>query len=129
MIQGIIPFAHDLLAKAVTRGDTVVDATCGNGNDTLFLSSLVGDEGHVFAVDIQRQAIQTTKALLAEHTRKNFTLIHDSHAHIDTYIDDHVELAAAVFNLGYLPRSDKQIITEPTSTITALEKLLHRIRL
>jgi len=128
MLQGIIRFAHDLLDKTIKHGDIVVDATCGNGNDTLYLSELVAKNGHVFAFDIQEQAIATTTKLLNEQNRQNVTLIHDSHALIDQYIDEDTSLAAAVFNLGYLPRSDKSIITQPDSTITAIKKLLPLLR-
>lgn len=120
----IIPFAHDLLKRTIDQGEIVIDATCGNGNDTLLLSDLVGNEGHVFAFDIQKQAIETTKSLLSQHHRNNVTLIKDSHAKVDQYIDEEANLAAAVFNLGYLPRSDKKIITKPDSTIAAIEKIL-----
>lgn len=123
-LQAIIPFAHNLLERAITTDDIVIDATCGNGNDTLLLSNLVGDSGHVYAFDIQEQAIDTTGKLLRENNRNNVTLIHDSHALIDQYIKPSTSLAAAVFNLGYLPRSDKTIITKPDSTITAIEKIL-----
>lgn len=128
MLQGIIPFAHDLLAKTIEKGDIAVDATCGNGNDTLFLSTLVGPEGHVYGFDIQQQAIDNTNTLLHEQNRKNVTLIHDSHANVDTYIKEQTPLAAAVFNLGYLPRSDKKIITKPNTTLTAVTKLLKLLR-
>lgn len=123
-LQGIIPFAHDLLNQTIEQGDTVVDATCGNGNDTLLLSELVGNNGHVYAFDIQRQAIESTNKLLKDNERNNVTLIHDSHALIERYIDASTTLAAGVFNLGYLPRSDKTIITKPDSTIIAIKKLL-----
>lgn len=123
-LQGIIPFAHDLLNRAIQPGDIVVDATCGNGNDTLFLSKLVENTGHVYAFDIQQQAIETTRQLLQRNERNNVTLIHDSHSLIEQYIDQSTTLAAGVFNLGYLPRSDKSIITKPDSTIEAIRKLL-----
>ena len=128
MLQGIIPFAHDQLSRVVKNGDIVVDATCGNGNDTLFLSNLVESDGTVYAFDIQQQAIETTRQLLNEHNRKNVTLIQDSHANVDQYIDEHTEISAAIFNLGYLPRSDKKIVTKPDSTITAVEKLLSLLK-
>lgn len=131
MLKGIIPFAHDLLKESVEPGEIVVDATCGNGNDTLFLSNLVGEDGAVYAFDIQEQAIETTEKLLHENKRTNVNLILDSHAQIDKYIrDDGVEtLGGAIFNLGYLPRSNKQIITKGDSTIAAIETLLRYIRI
>lgn len=128
ILHGAIPFAHELLQKTVSKGAAVVDATCGNGNDTLFLSEAVGEQGHVYAFDIQWQAIETTSTLLKEHKRENVTLIHDSHANVDQYIKEEQSLDAAVFNLGYLPRSDKKIITKPDSTIAALEKLLNLLK-
>jgi len=129
MLKGIIPFAHQLLENSVKQGDTVVDATCGNGNDTLFLSELVGKTGHVYAFDIQEQAIQTTKSVLQDNDR-HVHVIHDSHAKIDQYLPKELEnkLAGAIFNLGYLPRSDKQIITKSESTILAIETLLRFIK-
>lgn len=127
-LKGIIQYSHYLLEESVNDGETVVDATCGNGNDTLFLSELVGNKGHVYAFDIQKQAIQTTRHLLEQHSKKNVTLIYDSHAHIDQYIANEQTIGGAIFNLGYLPKSDKTIITRADTTITALDKILMRLK-
>ena len=35
------------------------------------------------------------------------------------------EAKAGIFNLGYLPSADKSVITQPQTTIEALEKLCH----
>lgn len=130
MLKRIIPFAHHLLKESIQPGDTVVDATCGNGNDTLLLCQLVGETGQVYAVDIQEQAIETTKKLIAENNYSNVTYIHDSHAKLHEYLPEDVKgkLGGAVFNLGYLPRSDKKVITKGDSTIAAIETLLEYIR-
>lgn len=121
----VIPFAHQLIEEIVQPGDTVIDATCGNGHDTLFLSNLITASGQVYACDVQAQAIETTKQLLTSHEKKNITYIEDSHANLDKYLPTATleKTAAAIFNLGYLPKSDKQVITDPDSTITAVEKL------
>jgi len=130
MFTGIIPFAHQLLEEVIQAKDVVVDATCGNGNDTLFLANLVGEDGQVYTFDVQEQAIQNAKDLLAKNNRANVTYIHDSHAKINTYIpEEHVgKISAAIFNLGYLPRSDKSIITKADSTIAAIEQLLAYVK-
>lgn len=128
MLQGMIPFAHGILTETVQLGEIVVDATCGNGNDTIFLSQLVDDKGQVFAFDIQKQAIETTKQRLAESNLKNVTCVLDTHANVDQYIHPEQKIAGAIFNLGYLPRSDKEVITKPASTITAIKKLLPLLR-
>lgn len=120
----VIPFAHHMITEVTLPGDIVVDATCGNGNDTLFLSKLVGENGHVYAFDIQQQAIETTKQTLQKENIKHVTCIQDSHARIDQYLRNNSnQIAAAIFNLGYLPQSDKSIITKPESTIQALDYL------
>ena len=126
MIKGILQYAHHLLEETVEKGETVIDATCGNGNDTLFLSKLAGSSGHVFAFDIQEQAIASTKQILTEHECTNVTLIHDSHSFIEKYIPNelHGKIGGAIFNLGYLPKSDKSVITKSDSTITAIAAIL-----
>lgn len=128
MFKGVIQFGHELLEKCVYEGEIVVDATCGNGNDTLRLSELVGNSGHVYAFDIQEQAIENTKKLLTKHNKHHVTYVLDSHANIDRHITEK-EIAGAIFNLGYLPRSDKKIITKPDSTITAIEKILSKLKI
>lgn len=130
MLKGIIPYAHHLLDNSIENGDIVVDATCGNGNDTLFLASLVGDSGQVYAFDIQEQAINTTRELLEKHNYKNVTYIQDSHANVNSYLSDvHLrKIGGAIFNLGYLPRSDKQIITTSESTLPAVSTLLDHLQ-
>ena len=56
-METILEFSHRLLKTAAQEGDTVIDATVGNGHDTIILAHLVGDQGKVFGFDIQEQAI------------------------------------------------------------------------
>src|SRR5699024_1167782 len=129
MLIGIIPYAHQLLTAVVSEGAAVVDATCGNGNDSLFLSDLVGDKGTVFSFDVQSQAIERTNELLTRHGKENVHVIHDSHEHINEHIPSELKgkIQGAIFNLGYLPRSDKRVITQGHSTLSAIEQLLEYI--
>ncbi|RLL46458.1 methyltransferase domain-containing protein [Oceanobacillus piezotolerans] len=128
MLKGILQYAHHLLEESVAKGETVVDATCGNGNDTLFLSEVVGEKGHVLAFDIQEQAIAVTQEAITKEGKTNISLIHDSHANIKTYLSNEAELGGAIFNLGYLPRSDKSVITKPNSTIKAMDNILSLLK-
>jgi len=130
MVMGVIDFSHFLMEQVIDEGETVIDATCGNGHDTLYLSRLVGESGRVIAFDIQELAINNTRQLLEKHSRQNVTLIKDSHANFEQYIDEdkRENLGGAIFNLGYLPRSNKQIITKKESTIAAIQSLLQFIR-
>lgn len=117
--------AHRLLAGRIQPGDTVVDATAGNGHDTLFLAQLVGEGGLVYAYDVQEQAIAATAERLAAAGMQNrVQLHHASHTEI-SFIQE--EIQAVVFNLGYLPGSDKEMITQADSTIEAVQAALHQL--
>ena len=54
------------IGNHIKEGDVVVDFTMGNGHDTAFLSKAVGPEGHVYAFDIQAQAVESTRKNLIE---------------------------------------------------------------
>jgi len=126
-LDRILPYARKLLQIAVEKGSIVVDGTVGNGHDTLFLANLVGEDGHVYGFDIQLEAIENTTAKLKEHhVFDRVTLVNQSHSQLMNCIPEpvHGKIAAAIFNLGYLPGGDKQIVTQPDSTISAIEQLL-----
>ena len=112
-----LEMAHDFLAQVITQEDIVVDATMGNGHDTLFLAKLAKQ---VYAFDIQKQALKQTSQRLQEAGFTNVELILQGHETVDQFVR---EVKAAIFNLGYLPSADKSIITQPQTTLEALEKL------
>jgi len=116
-------FAHSLLQKVIKSGDHVLDATAGNGYDTLFLAKNVGSKGIVYSFDIQETAILNTSLLLSENNLlEQVRIIHDGHENMVKYISK--GLKAAIFNLGYLPKSDHKIKTLPETTVSALGQAL-----
>lgn len=122
LLHRVLPFSKRLLTETVLAGETVVDATAGNGNDTEFLAKLVGDSGSVVAFDIQQEALDATAERLGE-LNNHVELILDSHANVDQYVKK--PIGGAMFNLGYLPYSnDLSVVTKPNSTIEAIHKLL-----
>jgi hypothetical protein len=116
MIDDVIPFVHKYLESLVSNEDICIDATAGNGYDTLFLAN---KSKHVLSFDIQDLAIKNTKNLLDKNGMRNVTLIQDSHEYMKEYVTTKVK--AIVFNLGYLPGGDKSIVTRVSSTIKALK--------
>ena len=116
-----LEMAHDFLTQVIIKDDIVVDATMGNGHDTLFLAKLAKQ---VYAFDIQEQALEKTNKRLQAAGLTNVQLILQGHETVDQFVS---ELKAAIFNLGYLPSADKSIITRPHTTIEALEKLCHML--
>ncbi|RIJ63411.1 MULTISPECIES: class I SAM-dependent methyltransferase [unclassified Rummeliibacillus] len=126
-LQRVLQYAQFLLKETVETGDIVVDATAGNGYDTTFLAQLVGENGHVFAFDVQQQAIESTNKRLTEVGMANrVSTILDGHENVAQYVQQ--PISAAIFNLGYLPGSEHQIITKPNTTLQAIESLLKLLK-
>lgn len=118
--------AHQYAETVVRPGDRVVDATMGNGNDTLFLARLTGPGGKVYAFDIQEAALERTRERLEAHAVSGWCeLIPDGHEHMDRHVAEPVRLV--MFNLGYLPGGDHTIGTRAETTIEAIEKSLSLI--
>jgi len=121
----LVNVAHNFIRDVLHPGDIAIDATIGNGHDTLFLAEQVSPSGRVFGFDIQQAAIDSTRAKASARCKmlpENLTLIHASHADMAEKIpvQYHGNFGAIMFNLGYLPGGDKSIITRTDSTITAL---------
>lgn len=126
-LQRVLSFARTALQRAVRPGDIVIDATIGNGHDTVFLAELVGETGHVYGFDIQEKAINQTKQLAeAEQMLDRITLFQTGHEQVKELIptDRYEKVTGAIFNLGYLPGGDKSIVTKPDTTISAVEQLI-----
>lgn len=103
------------IMEHIKEGDTVVDFTMGNGNDTLFLSKAVGETGKVYAFDIQEDALTSTRAHLeANGAPENYTLICASHHRVKEFVTEPIK--AGMFNLGYLPRSGRKAVTTMRDT-------------
>lgn len=109
-----------LLSKAIRSGDTVIDATLGNGHDALYLAQCVGAEGHVIGFDVQPLAIEKSRAKLEEAGFSNSIFFCDSHDQMERFIDDYL-IHGVVFNLGYLPKADKSLTTKWQTTKPAIE--------
>lgn len=123
LLRGPVPLAHLFIRRYISRGDHVVDATCGNGHDTLLLAELVGSNGRVWAFDIQQKAVEATAARLAEAGGfESAVLIHAGHETMAEHCSGPVK--AVVFNLGYLPGGDRTVATRPESTLAGLEQSL-----
>lgn len=115
-----VTISQRFVAQALGEGEIAVDATAGNGNDTLFLARTVGPQGQVYAFDIQEDALDKTRRRLAEAGELLQTrLIKDGHENLAQYVQGPV--AAIMFNLGYLPRGNHEIITRPETTCRAIE--------
>lgn len=115
---------HLLLNECLKPGNRAVDATVGNGWDTLKLCELVGDTGKVYGFDIQEEAIEHTKRRLESAECLNRAELYcASHGDVGRFI--HEPIQAFVMNLGYLPGGNKEIVTCRESTVKAIESLMN----
>ncbi|MBO5287623.1 MAG: class I SAM-dependent methyltransferase [Clostridia bacterium] len=117
----LLTLQKNFILSHLKEGDVCADFTMGNGHDTLFLSTTVGERGRVFAFDIQEMALASTRSLLEKsNAPKNYTLILDSHHNARNYID--CKIKAGMFNLGYLPGSNnKSLTTKRETTLPAVQ--------
>src|SRR5699024_12723684 len=124
MLARILPYAKERAQEVIVPGDTVIDATCGNGHDTRFLSELTGPGGHVLSLDIQPGAIENARELCSP--ARKIELILDSHANVDRYLGGR-PVKTAMITLASLPKGNKTSTTEYKATILAIEKIIHQI--
>ena len=114
---------------------TLVDGTCGNGHDTLFLAetaspflaSLPQVQINLLAFDIQATAVAATQERLhGQSFPQNLTLsyFNQGHEHAAKHCPPKAPPILAVYNLGFLPGSDKAVITTPDKSLASFEGLL-----
>ena len=115
---------HEELKNHLQGGDFAIDATAGNGHDTYYLAERVGETGKVISIDIQIEAIESTLGMLSMTALANRVdlLVGDHSVILDKLFEEYKNsIAAIVFNLGYLPGSNKFIKTDAKNTIRALD--------
>lgn len=130
-IRSVLDFAHVLATEALDEGDVAVDATVGNGHDTVALARAVGATGRVFGFDVQAKAIESTRTRLdAEGVGAAIDIEQAGHENMEQCLPDdiHGQVGAATFNLGYLPGSSSDCTTRPETTLPALDATLRVLR-
>jgi len=126
IIRTTTEFAMHIASAYISSGDIIVDATCGNGHDTLQLAR--SNPSKLYAFDIQQSALDSTRVLLNSEgfapqlDNGDISLICDSHSNMKKYVSSPVKLV--VFNLGYLPGADKSVTTLTSSTLDAVQSAL-----
>lgn len=132
-----LEMAHWMLKDIINTNDVVVDATMGNGYDTQFLAEL---GANVYAFDVQEEALNATEKRLDDAGIKNqifeknlsnlltepsVNLVLSGHEKLSEYVKEPIK--AAIFNLGYLPKTDKSVVTKADTTLTALDALTNKL--
>ena len=121
LFRNPIDLAHHFWKLLIRPGDGAIDATCGNGHDTLFLAQICKA---VVSLDIQEKALHTAQARLAEHGLSNVCFLQMSHA---TLPEAEFPIRLIVYNLGYLPGGDKELTTLVETTLKSVQEALIRV--
>jgi hypothetical protein len=122
--QSHLDLAHHYWKQHLQIGSVVIDATCGNGHDSLVLANLILNEysGTLYCIDLQTQAIEATthrlKEALSEPVFKRVSFIQGSHEQLPSISSCHL----IVYNLGYLPGGDHSLTTQGPSTLNSLKQ-------
>lgn len=120
---------NEFVIKSYISEDYIcIDGTCGNGHDLLKIKQQLNDTGKVFAFDIQSSALENAKKMIIDNSYsvENIEFIKDSHENLDMYVAGEIDFA--IYNLGYLPGSNKSITTIWESTKISLNKILKLIK-
>lgn len=127
--------AHSLWLEVIRPDDTIIDATAGNGKDSLTLSKLLFSPSslnsldvdidvdgtndkipaigaQLISIDIQKSACDNTISLLRENldpeiVENSVQVMHQSHAPMPSLPKESVGLIC--YNLGYLPGTSQEV--------------------
>ena len=126
-LTNMLSFAKRLLDISIKENGVYADFTMGKGGDILYIKKAC-PSAKIYAFDIQAQAVEITRKRLESENcmDENIILINDSHANFKKYIKE--ELDGAIFNLGYLPGSDKSVTTRTDSTFACLNGALEILK-
>lgn len=112
-----LTFAHEEWKKHLRPGNRAIDATCGNGHDTLILSTL--NLSHLYVFDIQEKPLKKQKRL---GVRENISYHLGCHS---IFLGVETSVNLIVYNLGYLPGGNKSLTTQAETTLKSLENGLN----
>lgn len=120
-------WARELIEDAALEGAQVIDATMGNGHDTLWLCELVGESGRVYAFDVQPEAVERTRQRLIDAgVADRARLFCAGHERMGEFVNEGVD--AVVFNLGWLPGAEHGVTTRTDTTLQAVNAALELLK-
>ncbi|MEX1013311.1 MAG: class I SAM-dependent methyltransferase [Waddliaceae bacterium] len=124
LFQSHLDFAHRFWERILKKDDIAIDATCGGGYDTAFLSTL---SNHVIGLDIQEEAIEKTTHRLSQDQKNNVRLLRQSHQNFPDWIQEE-SVTLIVYNLGYLPGGEKTITTQSPITLESVKNAMRLLK-
>lgn len=125
--KNAVTMAHQLIRPLIPQAQVIVDMTCGNGHDTVFLAETMSDDAVLYAFDIQEAAIRATKERVHKAGLQERHIIYEQGSHDELLANVQASPDIIVFNLGYLPSGDHSIYTKREITVKAVKICLNKI--
>lgn len=123
-VSNVLNLIKAAILPALDKAGVVVDATAGNGHDTLFLAEHTSDKAKIYAFDIQEAALNNTRQRTAAYTDR-IEYVLRSHADLGKVVAEDIDLA--IFNLGYLPGQEHEVTTQKETTLLAVQQVLEKL--
>ncbi|WP_100934151.1 class I SAM-dependent methyltransferase [Candidatus Chlamydia corallus] len=127
LTHNVVQASHEIFKNIVSPGDTVIDATCGNGKDSLLLARLLQGCGKLVVYDIQKEALNHALILFETHLSEEEKAIIEIKEQSHEYLSEK-DAKLIHYNLGYLPAGNKAITTLARTTEVSLECALNIVR-
>ncbi|SHK72470.1 Putative rRNA methylase [Selenomonas ruminantium] len=125
-VSNVLNLIKAAILPALAKAEVVVDATAGNGYDTLFLAENTADRSKIYAFDIQEAALNNTRERTSAYAGR-IEYVLRSHAELADVVEEDIDLA--IFNLGYLPGQEHAVTTKQESTLLAVQQVLGKLSL
>ena len=126
-LKNAVNIAHALLLPYIPIAQVLVDMTCGNGHDTVFLAQHMNQSAQLYAFDIQSCAVEETQKIMSGKNSEHPNIIYGVGSHDQLIMQITAPLDIVIFNLGYLPAGDHAIYTQSATTINACKICLNKI--
>lgn len=125
-VSNVLNLIKAAILPALEKARVLVDATAGNGYDTLFLAEHTSDKSKIYAFDIQEAALDSTRQRTAAYADR-IEYVLRSHEELEEVVAEDIDLA--IFNLGYLPGQEHEVTTKKESTLLAVQQVLGKLSL
>lgn len=120
-MKSMVDQSHEFLKPVLHKQAVCIDATLGQGKDTDFFLSM--DVHKVYGFEIQRDVFENTKTRFEDNRTCFFNI---GYEHMKRYIHESVD--AIIFNFGYFPNGNHEIVTQSSSSVMAVEQALYLLK-
>lgn len=121
-MNNIHDYINLLIKEKLDPSGIALDATVGNGFDSCKILKHLNESGFLYGIDIQASAVSNSLEKIEKLApQAKYHIFQGDHSQLEQLLPSDLRLSFVIFNLGYLPGSDKSQITKAKSTIPAIK--------